>query len=254
MKRILVVVPFPMSEAERDGRRAQLDAIETDPEMAFTFRSVKAAPRNYVSAVDLALADLGIFEAAASAQEEGFDAVCIDTMSDSGVDALRSVLSIPVVGPGRSSMLFALMLGKRFSIITMWDRWRHLYDKTLNDLGLHHACASIRSVDIAPDNLGLLSGKEEHVFPHLEREARSAIDIERADVILLGSTTMHQAHAYLQAKLDVPVINPGPLTYSLVAAMLGLRISQSRRAYPASPVSRMDMIAAMMSAAGKFEH
>ncbi len=43
----------------------------------------------------------------------GFDAVCIDTMSDSGVAALRSSLSIPVVGPGRASMLTAMMLGHR---------------------------------------------------------------------------------------------------------------------------------------------
>jgi len=27
------------------------------------------------------------------------------------------------------------MLGKRFSIITMWDKWRHLYEKNLDT---HH--------------------------------------------------------------------------------------------------------------------
>ena len=31
------------------------------------------------------------------------------------------------------------------SIVTMWDHWRHLYERILNDLGLAHACASIRS-------------------------------------------------------------------------------------------------------------
>ena len=39
----------------------------------------------------MVLADVGILEAGLDAEKEGFLAVCIDTMSDSGVSALRSV-------------------------------------------------------------------------------------------------------------------------------------------------------------------
>ncbi len=254
MKQVLVIVPFPMSEENLAARRAQLAAVELNPEMNFTFKPVRAAPRNYVSPVDMALADLGIFDAGRTAQKDGFDAVCIDTMSDSGVAALRSVLTIPVIGPGRASVLMAMMLGNRFSILTMWQKWRHLYDKTLSDLGMTAACASIRSIDLAPDNLGLLDGKEDAIFPLLEAEAKRAITEDRAEVILLGSTTMHQAHAHLSATLHVPVINPGPLSYKLLEAMLGLGLSHSRRAHPTSPVARDDMIVAMMTAAEAFNH
>ncbi|HBS39786.1 MAG TPA: hydrogenase expression protein HupH [Rhodobacteraceae bacterium] len=254
MKRVLVIVPFPMSEENLRARRAQLAAVDLNPEMSFTFKPVRAAPRNYVSQVDMALADLGIFDAGHTAQKDGFDAVCIDTMSDSGVAALRSVLSIPVIGPGRASILMAMMLGNRFSILTMWQKWRHLYDKTLSDLGMTAACASIRSIDLAPDNLGLLDGKEDVIFPLLEAEAKRAVGEDRAEVILLGSTTMHQVHAHLSATLDVPVINPGPLSYKLLEAMLGLGLSHSRNAHPTSPVPRDDMIVAMMTAAEAFKH
>ena len=82
MKQVLVIVPFPMSEENLAARRAQLAAVELNPEMNFTFKPVRAAPRNYVSQVDMALADLGIFDAGRTAQKDGFDAVCIDTMSD----------------------------------------------------------------------------------------------------------------------------------------------------------------------------
>jgi Asp/Glu/hydantoin racemase len=68
-------------------------------------------------------------------------------------------------------------------------------------------------------------------------------------VILLGSTTMHQAHGYLAARLEVPVINPGPLTYKLAEAVLGLGLTHSRRAYPSSPAPRHDTIRAMGDAA-----
>jgi Asp/Glu/hydantoin racemase len=254
MKRVLVIVPFPMSEENRDQRRAQLTAVELGPGITFEFESVRAAPRNYVSAADMALAEIGVLEAGLSAQARGYDAVCIDTMSDSGVAALRSALSIPVIGPGRSSVLTAMMLGNRFSILAMWPHWKHLYTKTLTDLGLSHHCASIRWIDATPDNQALMAGKEEDIFPALEAMARRCITEDGAEVILLGSTTMHQAHAYLAARLPVPVVNPGPLTYKLAEAMLGLGLTHSRAAYPTSLAPKDDVIHAMLEAAAKFPH
>ena len=62
---------------------------------------------------DYVLADLGMLEPGMSAQDDGYDAVCIDTMSDSGVNALRSVLDIPVFGPGRLSFLTGPWMGTR---------------------------------------------------------------------------------------------------------------------------------------------
>ena len=254
MKQILVIVPFPMSEENLAARRAQLDAIALSDELHFTFKPVKAAPRNYISQADMILADISIFEAGMDAEKQGFDAVCIDTMSDSGVAALRSVLSIPVIGPGRISMLFALSLASKFSIVTMWQKWRHLYDKTISDLGIGHALASVRSINVAPDNQALLSGKEEALFPLLEQAAKTAIEEDGAQVIILGSTTMHQAHAYLSEVLEVPVINPGPLTYKMAELMLSSSLSHSRKAYPVSPVPRDEMFLAMMAAAATFDH
>jgi len=222
MKQILVIVPFPMSKDNLALR-------------AFTFKAVKAAPKNYISEADMVLADVAILEAGQSAVEDGFDAVCVDTMSDSGV-------------------VTALMLGRRFSILTMWKKWDHLYQKTAKDLGLQTQMASIRSIDVAPDNQALLEGKEEEIFSKLLSAAQQAIDQDGADVILLGSTTMHQAHAYLADALDIPVINPGPLTYKLVETLLGLGLMQSARAYPTSPAPRDAMVQAMMDAAGEFNH
>jgi Asp/Glu/hydantoin racemase len=136
----------------------------------------------------------------------------------------------------------------------MWEHWRHLYDKTLRDLGLAHACASIRAVDIAPDNLSLMGGKEEEIFPALEALARTCIEQDRAEVIILGSTTMHQAHAYLAKRLPVPVINPGPLSYKIAETLLGLGLSHSRAAYPETRVSRREMIHTMLDGVENFEH
>ncbi|MFM8768590.1 MAG: hypothetical protein ACKOD9_12770 [Rubrivivax sp.] len=100
-RRILVIVPFAMSAENLLLRQQQLAGLSFGPGIEFVYRPVKAGPVNYSSHHDFVLADAANFEAGCRAQDEGFDAVCIDTMSDSGVAALRSVLDIPVFGPGR---------------------------------------------------------------------------------------------------------------------------------------------------------
>jgi allantoin racemase len=147
------------------------------------------------------------------------------------VAALRSLLSIPVVGPGQATMLAACLLGKRFSILTMWDRWRPLYDKVATEQGLHHRMASVRSIGVPPDTSELLSGKEDSVFALLESEARRAIDDDGADVLMLGSTTMYQSHLYLAERLPVPVLNPGIVAYKACETLIDLALSHSRVAY-----------------------
>jgi allantoin racemase len=246
---VLVVVPFPMSEENRRARASQLRSVKLGPGIEFDFRPVRAAPANYTSEHDSVLADVSILDACKAAQAEGYDAVCIDTMSDSGLAAARSVLDIPVIGPGRASMLTALMLGERFSILIMWDRWRHLYRKTIAELGLGPRVASIRSIGVQPDNQALLAGKEEAVFPLLLAAAEKCVTEDGAEVILLGSTTMHQAHGYLAARLPVPVINPGPLTYKLAESALALGLRHSRKAFPQPVAPRLEMIDAMLAAA-----
>ena len=248
VKRVLVIVPFPMSADNLLLRQAQTQGMAFGPGVEFVYRPVKAGPVNYSSHHDFVLADVANFEAGCRAQAEGFDAVCIDTMSDSGVAALRSVLDIPVFGPGRVSMLTALMLGDRFSILTMAGRWKPLYKKALYELGLHHKCASVRAIEVPPDNQALLSGKEDEVFPLLEAAGRKAIEHDGAEVLILGSTTMHQAHAWLAARLPVPVINPGPLSYQIALALLGAGLMHSRAGYPKPMHPKLDMLEAMLAA------
>mgnify|MGYP006266232425 FL=1 len=252
MKKVLVIVPFPMGADDLARRQAQLHAVHLGPGIDFHFRPVRVGPKNYSSQHDMALADFSIVDAGLDAEREGFDAVCIDTMSDSGMAMLRSVLSIPVIAPGRHAMLIAQMLGEKFSILMMWDRWKMLYTKTLGELGMDHKCASMRSIGVTPDNKSLLSGKEDEVFPLLLQAAQQCIEQDGAQVLLLGSTTMHEAHAWLSERVEVPIINPGPLTYQLASIALDLKLTHSKRTWPAPLAPKLAMIRAMGKAGADF--
>jgi allantoin racemase len=90
------------------------------------------------------------------------------------------------------------------------------------------------------------------VFPKLKAAAEQCIE-DGAEVICMGSTTMHQAVPYLRENLPVPVINPGPLSYKLAEFFIGLRLSQSRTAYPNPNVPKFEMLASMLEAAATTE-
>jgi allantoin racemase len=252
MPRVCVLVPFAFDEKGLANRRTQQQSVTLSADMALDFRPVKAGPALYDSYHDYVLADFAMLEAGLEAADDGYDALCIDTMSDSGANALRSMLDIPVIAPGRASYLTALMLGHRFSVLTQWDGWIALYHKGVREYGLEQHLVSVRSINTPPDVENLLGGKEDVVFPKLRDAGLRCVE-DGADVICLGSTTMHQAHAYLSENLPVPVINPGPLSYKLAETMLALRLTQSRSAYPRPQVEKREMITAMAEAAAKRE-
>jgi allantoin racemase len=252
MPKVLVVVPFALDEEGVANREAQKSEITLGPDIEFHYEPVKAGPAFLDSQHDWMLGDLANYEAAVRAQERGYDAVCIDTMSDSGVKALRSVLDIPVIGPARSSYLTALLLADKFSVLTIWDAWMPVYWRGIHELGLSDHCASVRSINKMPDLRNLLGGSEDEVFPLLREAGLKCVE-DGAEVVCLGSTTMHGSHAYLSEQLPVPVINPGPLTYKIAEMLLGLRLSQSRVAYPKPRVPKPDMIEAMLRAAVEVE-
>lgn len=254
--KILVIVPYPFDEAGIDRRRAQLGEVAVSPTTEFVYRPVKVDPATYDSFPDYLIADVAAYEAGIEAEREGYDAVCVDTTSDSGVEALRAVLDIPVIGASRASFLTALMFGDKFSIVTYGDPSADrlnlylvdLYRKLLQSYGLADRCVSIRVADVDPDDENLFEGREDSVFPALLEACMQAIE-DGADVICLGSTTMHRAHAFLAPRVPVPVINPGPLTYKIAETALSLGLTQSRTAYLKCKAPRPPVLHAMLDAA-----
>jgi allantoin racemase len=238
VQRIKVIVPIAMDEAGVANRASQLPDALVRPGFKPEFEAVRWGAALGDSYHDTLLMDWTVFQAGITAEAEGYAGVLIDTVSDSGLWPLRSVLSIPVVGPGEASFAAAMMLGKRFSVLTMWPQWFALYEKVLSQHGWKDRCASLRSIDTRPDVTELLEGKEEVVFAKLKAEGLRAIEEDGADVIVLGSTTMHQSAAYLQSELPVPVINPGQVAYKTLESLIELGLSHSKKAFPPPQVPR----------------
>lgn len=235
-KRILNIVPVPVPPAALEAFGAQLPADVVHPDFENVFVAAAAGARIIDSPYEQLLAEAFVLEAGCRAEDEGFAAVCVNSMSDSALPALRSRLNIPVVAPASASMLLACLLGRKFSVITMWPKWHALYEKAIAEHGIAHRVASIRDIGTRPDAAELLAGKEEQVFDLLHREARRAIDDDGADVIILGSTTMHQSYGYLRKVLEVPVLSPGLVAEKIAELLVLTGTSHSKKAYPSPEV------------------
>lgn len=245
--KILMIMPIPLPRLAIEGFEAQIPPELQRPDLQIDFVGTRDGATILDSPYELTIADSFVLDAGCDAEERGYDAVCINSMSDSGLAALRSRLSIPVVGPGQACFLMAAALGKRIGVITMWPPWHALYHKTARELGMQQLLVSVRDIGVRPDTEELLAGKEDIVFDALEQAARRAVDEDGADVLILGSTTMHQSHDFLRTRLEVPLLNPGLVALKQCEVLLSLELSHSKRAYPSPGRSNDGLLRAIPS-------
>lgn len=230
--KIKYIVPYPFGPEGVQLRADQIPPALRRPDVTFDFVAVRNSCRLVDSHYEAAILEAYVIEAGLLAEEEGCDAVVVDSVADPGLDALRSRLTIPVIGPGQVAFHLACILGRRFSIVTMWKAWEFNYTRVLQSSGLGDVLTSVRSIDVHPDVEQLLGDRREELSERLTQEALRAVEDDGADVIVLGSTTMHQAAGYMSERLPCPVINPGPAGVAIAQAVVALGLRHSKVTWP----------------------
>lgn len=230
MARIMVITPI-ITRGLRDI--ADLRALERDG-LSIEHTLIDEGPASIECEMDEALAVPGILTQALRAEREGCDGVVIDCFGDPGLNAARELLRIPVLGPGESSMHAAAMLGHRFSVISVVDSVRPLIANLTLVYGLASKLASIRVIDIPVLSLGLEPGRMQQA---MSEQACRAVTEDGADVIVLGCTGFlgcaESVTAGLAAQgIDVPVIDPIPVTLNMVRALCESGLRHSKRTWP----------------------
>jgi allantoin racemase len=233
--RLKVVVPISgMSEADV---RLRSDALAPGILHASTrvdYRSLSDSSDSGDCQYDTFLLDLFCAEEELLADDEGYDAVLVDSTTDSGITSVRPHLKALSVGPGESCWALASVIGDHFSILSMERKWEFFFIKGPKQIGLLHRLASVEDVGLAPDPVRLFEGKEELMDSLLVEAGRRAVEHHRADVVIIGSTTMHQALPALNEALPVPVLSPGRVGVRTAEMLLDLGLRHSVRRLSAS--------------------
>lgn len=160
-----------------------------------------------------------------ASEGDPMDALVINCFADPGVDGLRELLDIPVVGAGQAALALAMQLSPRFSVLSVQkNSVPHAWQR-FGKFGIQQRCASVLAMEIAPDRLG---EDPEAVLQELVRHGKKATDEDGADGIVLGCTGMADLALRLQEILQVPVVEPTGAGLWMAAALLNLRLTHGR--------------------------
>lgn len=173
-----------------------------------------------------------LMEAAVAAEREGFDAIIPGCFADPGLDGVREIVSIPVVGSGAASMLVANSLGHKFGIVSILDSVIRPLENLALMTGLSDKLTSVRSLGIPVLEL---NNDPDATFSRLIEVALLSIEEDRSDVIILGCGTLSFRSQELQDAIGVPVINPLRVALKTAEMLVSSGLSHSKRSYPVPP-------------------
>ena len=157
--------------------------------------------------------------------ESNIDGVVIACFDDTGLDAARCLTDKPVVGIGEAGYRMAAMLSNRFSVVTTLSRSVPALEHNLLRYGLDRQCTSVRASDVPV--LELEHGNPD-ALARIESEIQKAIELDRAEAIVLGCAGMTDLAHGLSTKYGLPVLDGVACAVALVESMarLGLRTSR----------------------------
>jgi allantoin racemase len=210
---------------------------------------------------DAMLDDLAYVEAAVRAEAAGFDVVYINSTADYGIEQARSAVRVPVVGAGQASMMMAASLGRTFSIVTVWpSSLRSLNEKVVRNYAMTDRCVSIRHVaaesemrTVTDDDSfyhGMVRGRED-MLARISSEIQVAVEVDGADVIVLGCTCMSPVAVELGRRTTVPVVDAAVAGYLAAEAAGRTGLTHSPTAYAPVADPRHAMLRDMTGAAAR---
>lgn len=220
------VVDVFVEEAIQEFKHYVSDAVEVE------VRNLDYGPASVEGEYDEALCVPNLLEKAIEGEKEGCDGIISLCFGDPGVKPAREVVNIPVVGAGEASMLYASLLARSFSVVTVLPNVVPMIENISKKLGLHSKLASVRYVNIPVLELVDKKKMEDSLFEEMVR----AIQEDKAHALVLGCTGMMGVATTLHEKLkdhgyDVPVIDPSFASTKMLESLIAMNVKQSRLTY-----------------------
>jgi len=233
--RILYQLTSPMDRTvgpQEVARRQKVLQAHASAGTEVSVEPIAKGPAAIESAHDAGLVVPELIRLAPLAEQRGYDALIIGCYSDPGLDALRELLSIPVIGPGAASLHLAAQLGTRICVLTPSGRGYGRVAARLRGLGLAALLASVRGIglsvmDMAKQTPGALD--------KAAAAARLAVEEDGADVLVLGCMSMAFLPGIcedLGRRVGVPVVNPVIAALKTAEALVAMKLSHSKAAWP----------------------
>lgn len=153
---------------------------------------------------------------------EGFDAIVIGGFGDPGLEALRSLIGIPVTGIAEASMAEAGAEDRRFSVVTTTPDLANSIRALAARYGHANRLVSVRITD--GDTISIMSNAKRLESALLATCAQAIQD--GAQSIVIGGGPLAAAAVAIAANVPVPVIEPVGAGVRQACRLLG-RLAES---------------------------
>lgn len=178
-----------------------------------------------------------------------FDAVVLACFGDPGLDALREICPVPVVGMADASLTIAAQLGAKIGIVTGGERWGPMLREFVAARGFADRVASIRTVaptgaDIARDPDGALA--------LLAQSCAATVD-EGADVVILGGAGLAGLADRMRDRVPVPLVDGVIAAVGQALTLASLGVGKATRGSLA-PTPSVDSVGLSPALAARLAH
>jgi len=222
---ILLINPntsAPITETIR-----QLAEAEIGEHSRLTAVTARFGARYISSRTAVTIAAHAVLDAYAGATADGttFDAVVVACFGDPGIDALKELVSIPVVGFADGGLIAAAALPGRFAIATIGEAWRDMLTELALRRGFSERLAGVILIEEggrAPDVAG----------PRITAGAKG-LGVDR---VIIGGTGLIPVLDTIAGNVGVEVVDPHRFTLHDVLRIIGGGVvAQPPRQFATSP-------------------
>jgi allantoin racemase len=176
------------------------------------------------SRAENALAQHGVLELVAQ-HGPGCDAVVLGVSLDTALWACRELLDVPVVGMTEAGMLCGATVATRIGLLTNGARMGPLYRALVQSYGLGERLAGVETLSLTPQQMvGAPQDAQEAVL----EAARTLIERDGAEAVLLAGAAMASMAEALQPRLPVPLLDGVGCAVALAQALVGLRLPRAQ--------------------------
>jgi allantoin racemase len=212
------------------------------PEVAFSFNGTNPPATTTHAVTEFRMART-FMKNAVEAEKQGYDAVAITHFQDAGLAECKSLVDIPVLGLGETTLTTSLMLGRKLGLITINPIFIPWHEDQINRYGMQQRVVGVRAVDAkVSDFMDAFASPEGYkaLYPKFEREVNALLNAG-ADVIVPagGLPMLLYGGVHGAAMGGAPIINGLSVIAKQTIAAIDLRrqcgIGVSRRSNFAKP-------------------
>ncbi len=158
-------------------------------------------PYTIEGALDAALATAGLLEVVAAYQDP-FDALVVACFGDPGVEALRMLVRVPVIGIAAASFMHAACLSQHFAIVTPVAGTQERYAAVAAAMGLDKQFVGTYPT---PLSVADFESDEPAVLETLVFHAEQAVK-DGADCLLFGCAGISDQIHHIEARVGVTCV------------------------------------------------